>query len=134
MVATLIVSEKCPHCMELIAFIRDHPVLIPLVKPHDINRQGVPQGLKKVPALLQENGELLVGIEVLRWLENMIPVHFEGNGHEVGALIDEPYDGVGDSFALDSYGVQLAPPMTKELEERISKDPKSRFKEISTNN
>jgi hypothetical protein len=132
MVATLFVSEKCEACLAVVGFIRDHPILIPMIKPHDINRQGVPSGLKRVPALLQDNGEVLIGKEVLRWLENMIPVKFEGNAREVGAYIDEVYDGVGDSFALDSYGIQLAPPMTKDLENKISKDPKALFKEISS--
>jgi hypothetical protein len=118
--------------MELIDFVQRHPVLIPMMKPHDINRQGVPKGLKKVPALLQDNGILIVGLEVLRWMENMVPVSFDGNPTSQGYSFSEPFDGIGDSFALDSYGVQLAPPMTKELEEKIAYDVGKKFKEVLT--
>ena len=121
MVATLIYSEKCTFCLEILTFLKSNPVLVPFLKPHDINIHGVPQGLKKVPALVQENGNTLIGIEVLRWLENMVPVNFEGNSREVGSVFDEPWDGVGDSFPLDNYGISLSPNMTKELEEKIAK-------------
>ncbi len=129
----LIFAENCPYSLEVINFIKEHPVLIPMVKTHNINRQGVPKGITRVPVIVTNTGEKHVGIEVLRWLENMVPTTFEGNDTRGGYSFDEPFDGIGDGFALDSYGIALSPPMTKELNERINKPINEAYADIKKN-
>lgn len=135
MAGVMIVSEKCPYCSEVINFIKDHPVLIPMVKIHIIDREGVPDGVKRVPMVVTASGEKHVGIEVLRWLESMIPTSFEGVCMASGMCsnFDEPPDEIGDNFPLDAYGISLAPPLTKELKERIEKSVNDAYSDIKKN-
>lgn len=130
MSGTLIFAENCPYSLEVINFIREHPVIIPFVKTHNINKQGVPNGVTRVPMIVTSSGEKHVGIEVLRWLENLVPVTFEGSESKVGYSFDEPFDGVGDSFPLDAYGISLSPPITKELNDRINKPLNEAYADI----
>lgn len=117
----LIYAENCPYCRDIIEFVQNNPVLIPMLKTHNINRQGVPKGVSRVPVLITSQGEQHVGIEVLRWMENMIPTTFEGNSTNSGYSFDEPFDGVGDGFPIDSYGMELSPNLTHDLKNKIEK-------------
>lgn len=135
MAGILVFSEKCPYCLEVLNFIKEHPVLIPIVKTHNINRQGVPEGLKRVPVVITSNGERHTGIEVLRWLEAMIPTNFEGGWCSScnGTSFDEPFDEIGDGFPLDAYGISLAPPLTKDLQKKIDKSVNEAYQDIKKN-
>ncbi len=135
MAGMLVFSEKCPYCLEVLNFIKDHPVLIPIVKTHNINRQGVPEGLKRVPVVITSTGERHSGIEVLRWLEAMIPTNFEGGWCSSCAVasFDEPFDEIGDGFPLDAYGISLAPPMTKTLQKKIDTSVNEAYQDIKKN-
>ena len=135
MTSTLVFSDKCPYCLEVLNFIKSHPVLIPMIKTHNINMQGVPDGIKRVPVLITSSNEKHVGIEVLRWLETMIPTNFEGNWCSSCAVanFDEPFDEVGDSFPLDAYGISLAPPMTRDLQQKIDKSVNDAYADIKKN-
>jgi hypothetical protein len=135
MAGVLVFSERCPYSMEVLNFIKDHPVLLPIVKTHNINRQGVPDGIKRVPVIITPSGERHTGVEVLRWLEAMIPTNFEGGWCSScnATSFDEPFDEVGDSFPLDAYGISLAPPMTKELQKKIDKPVQDAFADIKKN-
>ena len=134
MAGILIFSEKCPYSAEVLNFIKDHPVLIPMLKTHNINRQGVPDGVKRVPMIITASGERHVGMEVLRWLEAMIPVNFEGGWCSSsscgGYNFDEPFDEVGDGFPIDAYGIELAPQMTRELQNKIDKPLNEAYADI----
>jgi hypothetical protein len=117
-------SQRCKYCAEVIEFIKNNPVIIPLLKTHDIIMNGVPRGIERVPTIVTSSGEKHVDVEVLRWLENMIPTTFEGCSSgkcKLASSFDEPYDGVGDGFPLDAYGISLSPQMTPELQARIEK-------------
>lgn len=135
MAGTLIFSEKCPYSMEVLNFIKDHPVLIPIIKTHNINRQGVPDGIKRVPAIVTTTGEKHTGIEVLRWLEAMIPTNFEGGWCSTctGTSFDEPFDEIGDGFPLDAYGISLSPPLTKDLQKKIDRPVNEAYADIKKN-
>ena len=135
MAGMLIFSEKCPYCIEVLNFIKDHPVLIPMIKTHNINRQGVPDGIKRVPIIVTSAGEKHVGVEVLRWLEAMIPTNFEGGWCSScsTATFDEPFDEIGDSFPLDAYGISLAPPLTKDLQNKIERPVTEAYNDIKKN-
>ena len=132
MAGVLIFGEKCPYCIEVLTFIKDHPVLIPMIKTHNINRQGVPDGVERVPMIITSSGERHVGIEVLRWLEAMVPTNFEGGwcSECAGASFDEPFDEIGDGFPIDAYGITLAPPMTRDLQNKIDKSVNEAYADI----
>lgn len=131
----MVVSEKCPYCVEVVNFIREHPVLIPMIKIHVIEREGVPEGVKRVPMVFTASGENHVGIEVLRWLESMIPTSFEGvcTADGMCSNFDEPADEIGNNFPIDAYGISLAPPMSKELKEKIDRSVNDAYADIKKN-
>lgn len=135
MSAVLIFSERCPYCIEVLNFIKEHPVLIPMIKTHDIGRYGVPDGVQRVPMIITSNGEKHVGIEVLRWIENMIPTTFEGlcSSGKGCSPFDEPFDEVGDGFPLDSYGMSLSPNITKDIQSKIDKPIAEAYADIKKN-
>jgi hypothetical protein len=134
MAAVLIVSDKCTYCLETIDFIKNHPVLIPLVKIHDIKLHGVPPGIKRVPVLITPDNKEMVGLEVIRWLEMNVPCTFEGNcSTGFGSNFNEPADDIGDFFPLDSYGASLEPIMTKELKNKIDKPITDAYNDIKNN-
>ena len=136
MAGVLVFSEKCPYCLEVINFIREHPVLIPMVRTHNINREGVPEGITRVPVVITATNERHIGIEVLRWLETMIPTTFEGcpaGSRCATANFDEPPDEIGDAFPLDAYGISLAPPLTKDLKNKIDRPVNDAYADIKKN-
>lgn len=135
MTSVLVISEKCPYCLEVMNFIKDHPVLIPMIRVHNINSGGVPEGVTRVPVLITSTNKRHIGIEVLRWLEIMIPTNFEGNWCSSCAVanFDEPFDEIGDSFPLDAYGISLAPPMTNELKQKIDRSVNDAYADIKKN-
>jgi hypothetical protein len=132
MAAVLIISDRCKYCIETIEFIKNHPVLIPLVKIHDIKLHGVPDGIKNVPALITPEGTQLLGLEVIRWLEMNVPCSFDGNESKcgLGSNFNEPADDVGDFFPLDAYGIPLGPVITKDLQSKIDRPLTDAFNDI----
>ena len=108
-----------------------------MIKTHNINRQGVPDGVKRVPVVITSSGETHMGMEVLRWLEAMIPTTFESGWCSSagcsGSSFDEPFDEIGDGFPLDAYGISLSPPMTKELQRKIDKSVNEAYADIKKN-
>lgn len=118
--ALLVYSDRCSHCMEIIEFIQANPSLKPLVKYHNINQRGVPsKQIKRVPALVTPENNILVGGEVKNWLLSMMPCNFsqfEGAGINMFNLDNSESD---NFFSLDRYGSSLKPEISKELQERI---------------
>jgi hypothetical protein len=136
MAALLIVSDRCEYCGQTVEFIKKNPVLMPLVNVHNITTLGIPKNLvgtvKRVPTLITPTGEQHVGLEVIRWLEMNVPCTFEGASfNNCGASnYEEPFDGVGDSFPLDAYGMSLSPIITPALQKKIDKAAKDAFEEL----
>ncbi len=126
----LIYSPRCKHSMDLVQYINDHSQLKQIVHYHNVNTQGIPNQyktqLKRVPTMLTKNGKILVGNEIKNWLDSLLPkkdIDHAGFGGDVCSMT--PLEGSGrDSsmFYLDNYGQSLQPAMTKELEEKISRD------------
>jgi hypothetical protein len=131
----LVFSDKCPYCSEVLNFIKDHPVLIPMIKTHNISTQGVPEGITRVPVVITSSNEKHMGIEVIRWLETMIPTNFEGNWCSSCAVasFDEPFDEIGDSFPIDAYGISLSPPITNDLKQKIDRSVNDAYADIKKN-
>lgn len=126
----LIYSPRCKFSMEVIEYVNQHHQLKQLVQYHNINTQGIPASYKskitRVPTMLTQNGKILVGQEIKNWLESLLPTkeiqHSLTGG--MGCSFSN-LDGKGDNahmFSLDDYGKSLQPPMTKELEDKISQD------------
>ena len=126
----LIYSPRCKHSMDVIEYINQHQQLKQLVHYHNVNTQGIPPNyqnkINRVPTMLTKNGKILVGIEIKNWLDSLLPAK-EVTNSSIGAFgcsmtsldNDKPQT---DLFALDDYGRSLQPPMTKELEEKISRE------------
>jgi hypothetical protein len=134
MAALLLVSDKCEYCVQTIDFIKNNPVLIPLVNIHNINKLGLPNELsdvKRVPTLITSKGQRHAGMEVIRWLEMNVPCTFEGTGScNIAAAYDEPFDGVGDGFPIDAYGMTLSPSITASLQSKIDKSTRDAYEEL----
>ena len=76
--------------------------------------------------MLTKNGKILVGNEIKNWLDSLLPAK-EVTHSSIGAFGCSMTSLDGDApqtdlFSLDDYGRSLQPPMTKELEEKISRE------------
>lgn len=124
----LIFSPRCKHSMEIVEYINSHTQLKQLVHYHNVNTQGIPSNYKnkinRVPTMLTKNGKILVGNEIRNWLESLLPAKEIGCGDLGGWSCMTSLDGEGESgiFTLDEYGKSLQPAMTKELQDKISRD------------
>ena len=126
----LIYSPRCKHSMDTIEYINKTPQLKQLVHYHNINTQGIPPNYRnkitRVPTMLTKNGKILVGNEIKNWLDSLLPpkevVHSPLGGFGCGMTTLDGDAPTSDIFALEDYGRALQPPMTKELEEKISRN------------
>ena len=126
----LIYSPRCKHSMDVIGYINQHLQMKQLVRYHNVNTQGIPPSYKnkinRVPTMLTQNGKILVGNEIKNWLDSLLPpkevVHSPLGGFGCGMTTLDGDAPTSDIFALEDYGRALQPPMTKELEEKISRD------------
>lgn len=118
--ATLVYSDRCVHSMEIINFIQSNQALKPLLRFHNITKQGIPnKSIKRVPTLVTADSKLLVGAEVKQWLISMMPCDFEeyeGWGPGMANLDNTEKD---NFFNLDAYGESLKPNISPELQARI---------------
>lgn len=123
---TLIYSERCSHCKELLEFIDSNNELQQVTRFHDVNRSGVPRGVTRVPTLVKMDGTVLVGRDISEYFESIIVPTCEGASSNFGTTIDgsQTEEGI---FSIDNYGASLAPRMTKDLEAKIKADVKSSF-------
>lgn len=127
----LVYSENCKYCSEIISFIRSQAVLLTVVRFHNINKQGVPSGLTRVPALITDDGATIIGGDVRNYLESLIPTNIESSN--LGSRLHSyNLDGtLEDSiFSINSFGTSLAPPMTKDLEDKINKNVQDAYQNI----
>lgn len=125
----LIYSPRCKHSMEIISYINSHAQLKQIVHYHNINTQGIPPAYRdkitRVPTMLTKNGKILVGAEIKNWLESLLPtkdIEHCGLGGLCSMTTLDNNDNDSDIFPLDNYGQSLQPAMTRELEEKISRN------------
>jgi hypothetical protein len=123
--ATLVYSDKCQYSAQVIKEIQENPALLHIVRFHNVTTHGVPsRQITRVPTLVTNDGKILVGQEVRAWMQSMIPVQEVDPVWSDGpatSMLDGTDSTTGDMFGLDNYGASLAPPMTPELEARISR-------------
>lgn len=122
----LIYSPQCSHSLDIIDYIQKNENLKQIVSYHNINKLGIPPQFKskisRVPTMLTKNGKLLVGNEIKNWLESLLPIkEVEMTGFGTCAMTTLEGEGTDDMFGIDDYGISLQPPMTTELEEKISR-------------
>src|SRR6056300_1006379 len=126
----LIYSPRCKHSMSLVEYINDNKQLKQLIHYHNVNTQGIPREytnkINRVPTMLTKNGKILVGNEIKKWLDSLLPKKeveqgaIGGFGGSMSSL--DGNDANSGMFHLDDYGQSLQPAMTKELEEKINRE------------
>lgn len=124
--ATLVYSDKCPYCAQVIQEIRENPALIHMIRFHNVSTQGVPsRQITRVPTLVTNDGNLLVGNDVRKWIETMKPEERVEEFDQTvlsGASLDDTHENdAGNFFDISHFNMPLAPPMTRELEEKINR-------------
>lgn len=124
--ATLVYSDRCQYSAQVIRYIQENPVLLHIVRFHNVTTLGVPsKQITRVPTIVTNENKMLVGTEVKAWLESMASAHNDFEPVEAfgpaASMLDGTDNEIGDFFDLNSYGSSLAPPMTRELEERINR-------------
>lgn len=122
--AMLVYSDKCPYSSQIIRDIQENPALLHVIRFHNVTTHGVPsKQVTRVPTLITNTGQFLVGQEVRAWIESMAPVEevdaVDASGFQTSLLDGE--DESTDMFDLDRYGTSLAPQMTRALEEKINR-------------
>jgi hypothetical protein len=115
--------------MEIIEYIQKHDQLKQLIHYHNINTQGIPPAFRnkitRVPTMLSKNGKIFVGNEIKNWLDSLLPnkeVTNWGFGGSCSMTTLDSDENDSSIFSLDDYGTSLQPAMTRELEEKISRD------------
>ena len=104
----LVYSLRSEYCVQLIDFIKGNDLHNSLVKFHDVNKSGVPNGIQRVPSLITSDGKILIGGEIKDYLETFLSSEPNGIGNGGGTYDLDGAD--GDNFySLDSFGETLAP-------------------------
>lgn len=124
--ATLVYSDRCPYCAQVIQEIRENPALLHIIQFHNVSQLGVPsKQITRVPTLVTNDGKLLVGNDVRQWIEKMKPdqnVEEFDQSALAGSMLDESdANDAGNFFDVEHFHRTLAPPMTRDLEEKINR-------------
>ena len=130
----LVYSQNCVYSAKIIEFIRSQQVLLNIVRFHNINTNGVPNGLTRVPAIVTKEGATIIGGDVKTYLESLLPSTIDSTniiGGKLGAYSIDGSSADGGIFSLDSFGKTLSPPMTKELEEKIGRNVQDAYQTIN---
>ena len=130
--AMLVYSDKCPFSNQVIQEIRENPALIHVIRFHNVSTSGVPsRQITRVPTLVKNDGQLIVGNDVRKWIESMKPQEiveeFDYSGLATSMLDETDTHDSGNFFDIDNFHKSLAPPMTRELEEKINKKVQDAF-------
>jgi hypothetical protein len=131
--ALLVYSDRCHHSIDVITYIKTQPALLQIVRFHNINTNGIPsKRITRVPTLVTNEGNLLVGAEVRNWLESMVPVELDSwcSSGLCTSTLGEANDDAGDFFDVNMYGVPLQPVVTPEMHERINRKPSEAFSDL----
>ena len=121
MTSLLVYSKKSQYCVDLLEFIEANELLTTVVKFHDVNAQGVPTGISRVPSLITHDGKVIIGGDIKTFLEGFIIGDIEPVTLSSAKTFDlDGSDVSGNWFDIEKFGVSLQPKMTKELEEKIS--------------
>jgi hypothetical protein len=104
--ATLIYSDKCNNCYDVVEYIKTEPSLHSVVSYHHI-QEGIPEGVTKVPSLVTANGDLYVGRrKIEEFLRSLVPKP------KLRGFKPSPH------FKLADFGKTQKPIMTEEFRRR----------------
>lgn len=121
MTSVLVFSRKSSYCVELLDFIQSNELLVTIVKFHDVNVSGVPNGISRVPSLITHEGKIIIGGDIKTFLEGFLIGDIEPVSHSHTKTFElDGSDVSGNWFDIERFGVSLQPHMTKDLEEKIS--------------
>jgi hypothetical protein len=132
--ALLVYSDKCRHSMNIISYIKTQPSLLNIVRFHNISTNGVPsKKITMVPTLVTNEGNMMVGGDVKKWLENMVPCEFDS--WDTTSRTCSNIDGTEEPtlFELNNYGQSLQPEITEALEAKISANVTDAMQSLRTN-
>ena len=122
--AYMFYSPRCEHCLEANKILENTPYA-DQIEYLNVHQTEIPSEYKKelthVPAIITNEGKLLIGAEVRQWALSLIPTEIESFDASAIASFDGNPSVVQGLFDLESYGAPLAPPMTPELEAKINK-------------
>lgn len=105
--ATLVYSDKCKNCYEIVEYIKTKPALHTIVRYHHVD-QGVPNGITKVPTLVTADGMLYVGNQIRPYLQTLAPDKIErvalGSKMNTKRLDNQSN---GKYFSVNDYGKRI---------------------------
>lgn len=134
MTSTLIYSDKCKHSLSILQFIKNHPQLHRILSFHNISSMGTPdRRITRVPTVITKQGNIIVGNEIKKWLESLLPTEITNcdiGGSSLGLYSISGLDDDIELFSLDNYGVSLEPSMTPELKSKIDKSVSEAFNQV----
>jgi hypothetical protein len=131
--ATLVYSENCKYCADIIQYINENPVLGRIVGFHNL-KKGIPKGVTRVPTLVTSQGNIIVGGDIKGYLQQMIPPpEVECSGPRCKMSNLDFTDDADDMFLFDEYGKSLKPNMTPDLEAKISRSVQDAYAEVKQN-
>jgi predicted thioredoxin/glutaredoxin len=105
--ATLVYSDKCRNCYELIEYIKTKPPLHTIVRYQHVD-DGVPNGVTKVPSLITSDGMLYVGNQIRPYLQTLAPDKIERvslGGKLSTKRLDNQSN--GKYFSVNDYGKRI---------------------------
>jgi len=115
-------SDMCKFSNEILKIVNSNPVLMNIVRLHNIVHLGVPsKKITRTPTLVTNDGKMHVGRDVKNWLISMIPV--ELTSWDTSPDFCSNLDGSEcneNMFELERYGESLQPELTPDLEEKIA--------------
>lgn len=120
MTSVLVYSMKSPFCVELLNFINEHEVFKTIIKFHDVNAHGVPNGITRVPSLITNEGKVIIGGDIKTFLDGFVLADIEPVDSSTGTFGIDGNDMSGNWFDIERFGQTLKPTITKEIEEKIS--------------
>ena len=135
MSSILVYSDRCKHSDSILQFINKYPQLHQVISFHNITTQGVPdRRITRVPTMITKQGHMLVGNEIKKWLESLLPNEITNchiNGSCIGVYsLSEADDDDDTLFSLENYGVSLQPNMTQELNKKINQSVSEAFNQV----
>jgi len=120
--ATLFYSERCKFCYDIIEFIKTKPALHSIVRYHNVEEGGIPQGVTKVPSLVTSDGKLYVGKQVREYLQSLVPdtvERFQFTNAKMKRLDNKL---PGKYFSVNDYGNRIVKPeITEELKAKVER-------------
>jgi len=120
--ATLVFSQQCKFCIDVLTMVQENPEIRKQMHVHDI-ADGVPAGVTRVPAIMN-GSDIIVGGDAKNFILNLLDKDQEpGIGTGVHYVSIDGSDDVSNKQYCDlmDMNVPKSAPMTREFQERMNK-------------